>query len=135
MLSILIGIGCLVAAFFVIVAIKSSPGNPARFARMIAKQQRLALNTIKKANPGLSREQIHLKAMNTRTAHGEDELREMLNQAKKECKKTGNPLRFNDLVYRLSLLEYEKRLPPEKRRTELYPDMEKAVKEVISDTI
>jgi hypothetical protein len=135
MISVLIAIVCLVAAFFVVISIKSSPRNPTNFARMIAKQQRLALKTIKKANPGLSREQSYLKAMNTRTSHQEDDLREMLNQARKASRKSDEPLKFNELVYRLSILEYTKRLPIEKRRTDLYPEMEKAVKAVISDEI
>lgn len=135
MISALIAIVCLVAAFFVVVSIKSSPKNPIAFARMIAKQQRLALNTIQKADPGLSREQSYLKAMNTRTSLQEDELRQMLNQAGKAFKKSGKPLKFSDLVYRLSILEYTKRVPSEKQRTDLYPEMEKAVKEVISHEI
>jgi hypothetical protein len=135
MINVLIAIICLVAAFFVVVSIKSSPKNPTGFARMIAKQQRLALNTIKKADPGISREQRYLKAMNTRTSHKEDELRQMLNQAEKEAKKSDKPLKFNHLVYQLSVLEYTKRVPLEKRRTDLYPEMEKAVKAVISDEI
>ncbi|HDR14509.1 MAG TPA: hypothetical protein ENN79_03275 [Desulfobacteraceae bacterium] len=133
MVSVLIVIGCLVAAFFVVVTVQSSPKNPAGFARMIARQQRLALNTIKKADPGLSREQAYLKAMNTRTPHEEDELLRMLNQVKKEAGRSGEPFRFNDLVYHLSVLEYTKRVPLEKRRTELYPEMEKAVKAAIPD--
>ncbi|MFO8089274.1 MAG: hypothetical protein R6U13_05510 [Desulfatiglandaceae bacterium] len=135
MINVLIAIVCLVAAFFVVVSIKSSPKNPTGFARMIAKQQRLALNTIKKADPALSREQRYLKAMNTRTSPQEDELRQIINQAKKESKKPDKALKFNDLVYQLSVLEYTKRVPLEKRRTDLYPEMEKAVKAVISDEI
>jgi hypothetical protein len=135
MISVLFAIGCLVAAFFVVVSIKSSPKNPIGFARMIARQQRLALNTIKKAGPGLSREQGYLKAMNTRTYHKEDELRQMISQVKKEFKASDKSLKFNELVYRLSILEYTKRVPLEKRRTDLYPEMEKTVKAVISDEV
>jgi hypothetical protein len=57
----------------------------------------------------------------------------MINQAKKESKKPDKALKFNDLVYQLSILEYTKRVPLEKRRMDLYPEMEKAVKAVISD--
>jgi hypothetical protein len=135
MISILIGFVCLIIAFFVVVIIKSSPNNPARFANMIAKQQRLALNTIRKAEPGLSIEQGYIKAMATRTPHREDELRRMLGQTKKEAKESGEPLRFNELIYRLAVAEYTMRVTAEKRRPEMYPEMKKAIKAVIADDL
>lgn len=135
MVEILIAIPFLTVAFFVLVVIRYSPKNPIRFARMIAKQQRLVLKTIKKADPGLSREKAYLKTMGTRTPVQDDELRGILNQAGKEAGDTGETVRFNRLVGRLAVLEYTKRVPPEKQKTEMFPAMEEAVRMLIPDEL
>ena len=135
MVSILIAIPFLTVAFFLFIHFRFSPSNPVRFARMIAKQQRLVLRTISKADPGLSREKVYLKTMGTRTPHQEEELLKILKQAKAEAKASVEPLRFNELVCRLAISEYKKRVPPEKQKTEMFPAMEAAVKALIPDGI
>jgi len=135
MVSILIAIPILTIAAFIFVTVRFSPKDPIRFARMIAKQQRLVLNTIKKADPGMTREKVYLKTMGTRTPHHEDELRKMLNQAKKEAGEAGEKLRFNELVGRLAILEYTKRVPEGSRKTDMFPAMKDAVKDLIPEDL
>lgn len=134
MVSVLIAIPFLTVAFFLLIHFRYSPSNPVRFARMIAKQQRLVLKTIIKADPGLSRKKAYLKTMRTRTPHQEEELLEIIKQAGSQAG-PGEPLRFNDLVSRLVIQEYKKRVPPEKQKTDMFPAMEDAVRTLISNDV
>ena len=135
MLNLLIALLCVSAAAFVVLIAVSSPRNPKRFARMIARQQRMALNTLRKNNPSLTREQLYYKALATRVTLEEDALRRLITKAGRDAKNRGTRVRFNELVSELVIQEYKKRLPPRKQDLSRVPEMTAAVKSAIPDDI
>ena len=135
MVSVLMAVGGVIVAAFIVIVVMSSPKNPRRFASMIARQQRIALNTMRKNNPGMSRESLYLKAMETRTAHKENDLKALLAKKKKAASRGGGTLMFNDLVAELVIMEYRVRLPKQTHDESRYPEMISAVKAAIPDEV
>ena len=135
MISIAVLIIAAVVLFLIILGVRSSPKNPRNFARMIARQQLMALNTLRKANPGIGKEELYLKALTTRIQHKEEEIFELLIRAGKKAGRENNPLKFNDLVAMVVAMEYKKRAAPSKQEGSVILEMENITKSIIPDNL
>jgi len=135
MISIVVVIISAVVLCLIILGVKSSPKNPHAFAKMIAKQQLMAFNTVKKANPGLSKQELYLKALTTRIQHKEEEIVEILSKAGEKAERDRGTLRFNDIVAEIVVLEYKKRVAPSRQDASVISEMEKITRSVIPDNL
>ena len=100
---------------------------------MIARQQRLALKTLQRANPGLGKREGWLKALETRPLFQEHELHQLLEDVTKAART--KPLKFGDLVAELAILEYSRRVPAAKQAQLKYPEMRAAVRAAIPEDL
>jgi len=135
MSGILIGLAVAIGLGFTVMVIRSTPANPVRFAGAIARQQRLALKTLQRANPGLGKREGWLKALETRPLFQEHELHQLLEDVSKAARARGAPLTFGDLVAELAILEYSRRVPTAKQAQDKFPEMRAAVQAAIPEDI
>jgi hypothetical protein len=132
---ILIGLAVAIGLGFAVMVILSSPANPVRFAKAIARQQRLALKTLQRANPGLGKREGWRKAIETRPLFEEHELHQLMDDVAKAARARGAPLKFGDLVAELAILEYSRRVPAAKQAQDKFPEMRAAVWATIPEDI
>lgn len=108
--------------------------TPRGFAKELAKAQLLPLKVVRQKFPEKNKEEQYFLALKTRPKYTDDEVKRIIEGAKRVCKEIKMPFNFRSVVIYLVVHEYTKRMgnPPE---ISMSSELEKAVTSVINNEL
>lgn len=96
-----------VALFVIVKFVQSS--TPLGFAKELAKAQLFSLKVVKQKFPKENKENQYYLAIKTRPNFSDDEVKEIVKEAKKSSKELKQEFNFQSVVFHLAVKEFTKR--------------------------